>query len=210
MDRWARGMWLFRRSHVPSQSEEEGVQVEQGWCVRRTESVTQGEDTEGGKVSVVQRAPELVGQLYNAVPFVPSLPALHSCLVSLPWMAKPVWLWAIWAFKKSAESLFPLQVCCSSKTQLPQIYLDTYMLCPIISSSRRNFSKIFFNMIMPPIGFPFFNFFLFKVLVALGRGTWWHDCSVCSNLLEIRRVIISPVHLSFRDLKYTQTESSLF
>lgn len=77
-------MWLFRRSHVPSQSEEEGVQVEQGWCVWRTESVAQGEDTEGGKVSVVQRAPELVGQLYNAVPFVPSLPALRSCLVSLP------------------------------------------------------------------------------------------------------------------------------
>lgn len=49
--------------------------------------------------------------------------------------------------------------CCSSKTQLPQIYLDTYMLCPIISSSRRNFSKIFFNMIMPPIGFLFFSFF---------------------------------------------------
>lgn len=119
-------------------------------------------------------------------------PLLHFALV---WRLCSEW-------QRGSLSLLKSPGCCSSKTQLPEIHLDIYMLCPIISSSRRNFSTILFQEIMPPIGFLFFKSLL---LLAEEHG------SVCSNLLEIRRAIISPVYLSFRrDLKYTLTESSLF
>lgn len=66
-------------------------------------------------------------------------------------------LWRLCSESQSGNlSLLKSPRCCSSKTQLPEIHLDIYMLCPIISSSKRNYSKILFHKIMPPIGFLFF------------------------------------------------------
>lgn len=79
---------MFRISCVPSQSEEEeeeeGVQVERGWCLEDGGSTAWEEYTEGEEGlcgSVSTKAGEAV--VRRSLSFVPSFPAPRSLLASL-------------------------------------------------------------------------------------------------------------------------------
>lgn len=100
---------------------------------------------------------------------------------------------ATWVFSSQEKSA--LQVALLWKLQISQIHL-VYMLCPIISSARRNFSNILF-----PQDYTsqcrLFSVFFFKVIVAFGIGTQWSDYSVYSNLLYVRSAIfLQCIYLS--------------
>lgn len=131
-------MQVSRRSNVPSQSEEEDVQVEWGWCVGGWCLCSLGR-----KVSVVQWAQRLARQLQNVLR-LPSTLFLRFA-VFWPLYCEQQSLFgfrATWAFSNRERSA--LQVAVLWNIQLSQIHLDVYVLCLIISSSRRVSGRFFF------------------------------------------------------------------
>lgn len=101
------GIWVFGRSRVPSRSEEEGVQVGQGWCVCvcKVVCLQPGEKTMEGEKGLCDSVSTKAGEavVKHSLPSVHSSSALYSLLASLLSKVKSVWLWGYLSLLKLRE-----------------------------------------------------------------------------------------------------------
>lgn len=143
------------------------MQVEQaGVCGGQSLSVAWGEDTEGEKGLCGSVSLKAGGAALKRSVFCPlsSCTSLSSGLFALNDKACLV----LRQPEPSQISRDPLSRLLFLKYTTSSSLPRFYMLCPIISSFRKNFSKIFFHKIMPPIGFLFF--FMSLLLLAEEHG----------------------------------------